>query len=58
MAGGLEKAARKEIDREKAQAARELHHARSVAAATASELNQRHTARGSALVDLLSAIFR
>ena len=58
MQGGLEKAARKEIDQQKAQAARELHHARAVAAATAHEVNQRHTARGSALVDLLHAIFR
>lgn len=58
MAGGLEKAARKEIDQQKAQAARELHHARSVAAASAREVDMRHTARGSALVDLLHSIFR
>jgi Zn-finger nucleic acid-binding protein len=64
MQGGLEKAARKEIDEQRAQAQREMHAARAAAAASAqmpamgwSSHRHRHDA-GHALVDLLSALFR
>jgi hypothetical protein len=58
MQGGLETAARKEIDSSKAQVAREKHAAR-VAAMEASRRAGAETAsRGGALVDLLFNIFR
>jgi hypothetical protein len=61
MQGGLEKAARKEIDEQRAQAQREMHAARAAAAASAQMpamgWSSRHDA-GHALVDLLSALFR
>jgi Zn-finger nucleic acid-binding protein len=61
MQGGLEKAARKEIDEQRAQAQRDMHAARAAAAASAQMpamgWSSRHDA-GHALVDLLSALFR
>lgn len=58
MKGGLETAARKQIDHAKAQVAREQHAAR-VAAMEASRMAGAQAAsRGGALVDLLFSIFR
>jgi Zn-finger nucleic acid-binding protein len=58
MQGGLEIAARKEIDREKAQAKRELHAARLGASNSARTHALEQQMRGSALVDLLASLFR
>ncbi len=58
MQGGLEKAARKDIDREKAAAEREKHAARAAAMEAARIHVHEDSRRGTALVDLLFAIFR
>jgi len=58
MQGGLEKAAKNQIDRDKAQAQRELHAARAAAASSAGMHSIEQTKRGSALRDLLWTIFR
>lgn len=58
MEGGLEKAALKQIDREKAQAQRDQHAARAAAAEAARTQGTVAYSRGNALVDLLFAIFR
>jgi hypothetical protein len=62
MQGGLERAAKKDIDREKAALEREKYAAR---AAQSMQMHQveivrgdRHNHRGAALVDLLYALFR
>jgi Zn-finger nucleic acid-binding protein len=57
MEGGLEKSARKEIDQEKAQVARERYAARAAASENSRAYAHSQT-RGTAFVDLLLAIFR
>lgn len=58
MEGGLERAARKEIDQQKAQAKRELHAARLAATDSVRRTAIEQQTRGTALVDLLWTIFR
>lgn len=58
MQGGLEKAERKEIDRQKAQLEREQHAARAAAMAMSRQAGYETASRGGALVDLLFGIFR
>ena len=58
MQGGLEIAARKEIDAAKAQVAREQYAARAAAAEASRMAGAQAASRGGALVDLLFSIFR
>ncbi len=57
MQGGLEKAALKQIDREKAAALREQHAARAAMQSASQVHGASNVAQGSALIDLLFAIF-
>lgn len=58
MQGGLEQAARRDIDQRRAQAQREINAMRSVSAESARIHAREMSARGNALVDLLWTIFR